>query len=145
MNTPMKTSTFSTDCLRAISHLSKNMQDRIIGDITRYQLTGEIPEKMPPMRRALFYSLILMLNPEANIDQAADTKSRISVTPDSAQTDAAPALGPKPAGTPTTPAPNYVAVDPSGHAVPLYIPTAEHMPHKSPTRADKRRMMRALG
>ena len=141
----MKTSTFSTDCLRAIGHLSKNMQNRIIGDITRYQLTGEIPEKMPPMRRALFYSLILMLNPEADIDQAADTGSPESTTQDSTPNDVSPAAEPKPAGTSTTSAPNYVAIDPSGHAVPLYIPTAEPMPRKSPTRADKRRLMRALG
>ena len=65
--------TFSTDCLRAIAHLSKPMQDRIIADVTRFMLTGEIPEKLPSMRKALFISLVLQLDPEADLEALINT------------------------------------------------------------------------
>ncbi len=62
------TATFSIKWLRAIAHLSRRMQDRIIADVTRWQLTGEIPEKMSAMRRALFNSFVLELDPEADLE-----------------------------------------------------------------------------
>jgi len=65
----MKKSTFSTACLQAIQHLSENMQNRIIADVTRYRLTGELPEKMSPMRRALVMSLDLLLDSDADLSQ----------------------------------------------------------------------------
>ena len=61
--------TFRDDWLKAIAHLSRRMQDRIIADVTRWQLTGENPEKMSAMRRALFYTFILQIDPTANIEQ----------------------------------------------------------------------------
>lgn len=108
----MKT-TFSTDCLRAISHLSRSMQDRIIADVTRYQLTGEIPDKMPPMRRAVFNSLILMLNPEAPINDLKDPND-LKNTPSDAD-----------------PAPNFIAIDPSGRTKPVYIPPSQLSPDRA--------------
>ena len=62
-------SIFRDDWLKAIAHLSRRMQDRIIADVTRWQLTREIPEKMSAMRRALFYTFILQIDPAANIEQ----------------------------------------------------------------------------
>ena len=62
-------STFRDDWLKAMAHLSRRMQDRIIADVTRWQLTGEIPEKMSAMRRALFNTFILQIDPAAKLEQ----------------------------------------------------------------------------
>ena len=116
--------TFSTDCLRAIAHLSKPMQNRIIADVTRYQLTGEIPEKLPPMRKALFISLILMLNPEADLQALNDTKD-VNDLNDLKATKDTPDSAPLP---------------------PVSFPEFQitPMPSRKPTRAERRRLMRIL-
>lgn len=132
----MKTSTFSTVCLQAISHLSQSMQNRIIADVTRYQLTGEIPEKMPPMRRALFISLILQLDPDADLSGLAETHP---VSDASDDTDK------------TTVAENPVLSEPSvpsgNTATPLYTMSpmfpVQHKSTVPPIRAERRRLMRA--
>lgn len=115
----MKETTFSRDCLQAISHLSSPMQDRIIVDVTRYRLTGEIPEKMSPMRRALFNVLLLMLAADHEQPVTADTPVTDSVEhPDiSAETS-----------SDTAHEPNYIAIDAFGRTTPLYIPAKHEIP-----------------
>jgi len=135
----MKTITFSTACLKAISHLSIAMQNRIIADITRYKLTGEIPEKMSPMRHALFNSLILLLDSEAEESSATadsdmpDDYVNIAPKDSTAGADTIDSDAPKDNTVdPASPAPNYIAIDPSGHAVPLYIPNTASLPPDQP-------------
>ncbi len=117
----MKKSTFSTACLRAIQHLSVNMQNRIIADVTRYQLTGELPENMPPMRRALVMSLILQLNSDADSSMSVED----AVTQQENGTTVAEATDSQQADVHAKPEPNYIAIAPAGHAVPLYIPPSD--------------------
>ena len=117
----MKETTFSTECLKAIAHLSKPMQDRIIADVTRYRLTGEMPEKMPAMRLALFKALIIMLDSEA---EAKDIK----VSKESKNLSDSKDL--------------KVSKAPRGNITPLYIPTPA-TPGKV-SRADRRRLQRAI-
>lgn len=133
----MKTSTFSTDCLRAIRHLSKPMQDRIIADITRYQLTGELPDKLPPMRRALFISLILQLDPGADISHILEYDAETSRITDASETPEKDAVNESPEKTSksdTTPVPDYIMPD-------IFKSNKSSI---SPTRAEKRRLMRAV-
>lgn len=117
----MKKSTFSTACLQAIQHLSENMQNRIIADVTRYRLTGELPEKMSPMRRALVMSLDLLLDSDADLSQNTED----AVTQQKNETVAAEIPASKQADATANPEPNYIAIDPAGHAVPLYIPPTD--------------------
>lgn len=129
----MKTSTFSIGCLQAIRHLSKRMQDRIIADITRYQLTGEIPDKLSPMRRALFISLILQLDPGADISHILESGAETSVDA-ATEKEVADKVPEKTSNSDTKPVSEYI--------MPVIL-----KPHKSPispTRADKRRFMRAV-
>ena len=129
----MKETTFSKDCLTAIAHLSKPMQDRIIADVTRYRLTGEMPEKMPAMRLALFKALILMLEPATDLKDSNDLKDLNDLNDTNLSKNA-----------PASPEPNYVAIDPRGNITPLYIPTpAPAVPEKI-SRADRRRLQRAI-
>ena len=121
--------TFTQDCLKAIAHLSKPMQDRIIADVTRYRLTGEMPEKMPAMRLALFKSLIFMLEgSDVACENATDAEAPAQAVP-----DAENPADQKDDGR--TPAPNYVAIDPSGRVTPLYIPNAASLPPDRPVQA----------
>ena len=135
----MKETTFSHDCLKAIAHLSKPMQDRIIADVTRYRLTGEMPEKMPAMRLALFKALILMLDPETD---PKDLKAPKDLNDLNDPNDLNPSKD-----TPATPSssePNYVAIDPRGNITPLYIPAATTPAAGKITRAERRRLQRAI-
>ena len=120
--------TFTTACLKAISHLSKTTQDHIIADITRYRLTGEMPEKMSPMRRAVFNSLILLLDSETT-DDIKDIKDSndLNVLKD--------LKAPKAHAAPPSPAPNYIAIDQSGRVTPLYIPDSAGLPPDRPVQA----------
>lgn len=133
----MKTSTFSTVCLQAISHLSQSMQNRIIADVTRYQLTGEIPEKMPPMRRALFISLILQLDPDADLSHLNETGQESVASGDADN----PTVAVKTVLSDTS-----ISFDKT--ATPLAPNTPKSpMHHRSavpPSRAERRRLMRAL-
>lgn len=137
----MKETTFSQDCLKAIAHLSRSMQDRIIADVTRYRLTGEVPEKMPAMRLALFKALILMLEAPGTANDntsESETSSRHVAAENTA--DATDGNDKKD----ETPKPNYVAIDPLGNTMPLYIPTPAPSTPEKVTRADRRRLQRAI-
>ena len=137
------TSTFSADWLKAIAHLSRNMQDRIIADVTRWQLTGEMPEKMSAMRRALFYSIILQIDPAAidHIKEAEDTEKAAN-TDTSADSDDTATLGdPAPKTAIPATAPDYCAIDSLGHIMPAF-PSAAGAP--TLTRAQRRRLCKAL-
>jgi len=127
----MKTSTFTSDWLKAIAHLSRTMQDRIIADVTRWQLTGEIPEKMSAMRRALFYSIILQIDPEASLDQPA--------TNDSSSKEPQPAIVTQ--ESVGTPAPDYTGLD---RIMPVFTPMPSSDAH-AVSRAQRRRLQKALG
>jgi len=116
------TSSFSIKWLRAMAHMSRRMQDRIIADVTRWQLTGEIPEKMSAMRRALFNTFILELDPEANL-----APDRLPKEPKKPKEPTMPKL-PKPPTSPKQEYPDYMIPltqpmldrfinDPSGYGV----------------------------
>ena len=89
--------TFREDWLKAIAHLSRRMQDRIIADVTRWQLTGEVPEKMSAMRRALFNTFILQIDPNAKLEQPEPVGTRnLAPTPTPSKTPAPPKESKKP-------------------------------------------------
>jgi len=113
------------------------MQDRIIADITRYQLTGELPDKLPPMRRALFISLILQLDPGADISHILEYDAETSRITDASETPEKDAVNESPEKTSksdTTPVPDYIMPD-------IFKSNKSSI---SPTRAEKRRLMRAV-
>jgi len=58
---------FKQQWQQAISHLSKSTRNSIIADVIDFQLTGRIPISMSKMRRALFNSFILEIDPNADI------------------------------------------------------------------------------
>lgn len=133
--------TFSQSCLKAISHLSKNMQNRIIGDVTRFMLTGEIPEKLPPMRKALFISLILQLDPEADLEalEAPDVPKDVNDVKDlndlNDLNDVNDLKDPAPSSSSS-----------AATVTPVEFPAFSilSMSSAKPTRAERRRFMRAF-
>ncbi len=128
----MKTSTFSSDWLKAIAHLSCTMQDCIIADVTRWQLTGEIPDKMSAMRRALFYSIILQIDPQASLEQPvrndATSHNEAEVSPSAQDSKDVSALG----------RPGLDCI------MPVFTPATSSITH-AVTRAQRRRLQKALG
>ncbi len=131
----MKTSTFSTVCLQAISHLSQSMQNRIIADVTRFQLTGEIPEKLPPMRRALFISLILQLDPDADLSRLNETLTQPVATDDTDK----PSVAVNPVETSAS---SCKTAAPQSFISPKF--PAHNRSTVPPSRAERRRLMRVL-
>lgn len=128
----MKTSTFTSDWLKAIAHLSRTMQDRIIADVTRWQLTGEIPEKMSAMRRALFYSIILQINPEALLDQPAR---------DDVASQKEPEVSPSVQNSKCASVPDYTGLN---RIMPVFA-SMSSSDTPAVSRAQRRRLQKALG
>ncbi len=73
------------------------------------------------MRRALVMSLILQLNSDADSTLSVDE----AVMQQENESTVAEATASQQADVPAKPEPNYIAIDPAGHALPLYIPPSD--------------------